>query len=333
VRNFFSAVGVDFSTNNAANIGKAFIWNDKKGILTVRSTANDLDLIAAAIETLNEDNEAPPQVNTQSKYTGNIESLNRQPLRIKLKVRFAELTHSNTPATGFIWGTLGNVNVSQPLITNPAGSVLDPITDVPHDVSHFSNDVDHPAVSIGSITGILTPPQFDVAMSVFKKRNGVEPPTVPEVTTESGRPVRIPLGDSPFSLRPTNSIDPVLEVSPCVSKDGYFIEMTLIPTVPEFIDYVTNGVGASQMALPHYRLNTKTASVAVWDGQTVVLGFENGVSTNNARKHWMIFVTPTIINPDGTPFHTEKEIALELEKAHDQSIPPQHTSASGQPGK
>jgi hypothetical protein len=53
MRKFFGSIGVNFDTNNLANVGKSFMWNNGKGILTVRATASDLDLTGAAIETLN----------------------------------------------------------------------------------------------------------------------------------------------------------------------------------------------------------------------------------------------------------------------------------------
>ena len=87
VRKFFSSVGADFDTNNPANVGKAFVWGDKRGILTVRATASDLDLIATALDTLL-----------------------RQPPQIKLKTVIAEVIQDDNRALGFNW-TLGNFNI------------------------------------------------------------------------------------------------------------------------------------------------------------------------------------------------------------------------------
>jgi general secretion pathway protein D len=82
---------------------------------------------------------------------------------------------------------------------------------------------------------------------------------------------------------------PVLDVIPYVSADGYTIQMTIIPTVKEFIGYddeaartfipqaqsVGAGVGSALQAVqpfPNFRLRQVVTSAVVWDGQTVVLG-------------------------------------------------------------
>ncbi len=51
VRHFLAVAGADFSTNNPANAGKTFIFNERKGTLIVRSTPQDLDMIEAVIQT------------------------------------------------------------------------------------------------------------------------------------------------------------------------------------------------------------------------------------------------------------------------------------------
>jgi len=82
---------------------------------------------------------------------------------------------------------------------------------------------------------------------------------------------------------------PILDVIPYVSADGYTIQMTIIPTVKEFIGYdaeaaatfipqaqsVGAGVGSALQAVqpfPNFRLRQVVTSAIVWDGQTVVLG-------------------------------------------------------------
>lgn len=82
---------------------------------------------------------------------------------------------------------------------------------------------------------------------------------------------------------------PVLDVMPYVSADGHTIQMTIIPTIKEFLGYdraaaaafqpVAQSVGAtpgSQLSatqpFPEFRLRQVVTSAIVWDGQTVVLG-------------------------------------------------------------
>jgi len=82
---------------------------------------------------------------------------------------------------------------------------------------------------------------------------------------------------------------PVLDVLPYVSADGYTIQMTIIPTVKEFLGYdaeaaaafqpVAQSVGAlaggqltATQPFPTFSLRQVVTSAIVWDGQTVVLG-------------------------------------------------------------
>src|SRR5712692_7624956 len=107
---------------------------------------------------------------------------------------------------------------------------------------------------------------------------------------------------------------PVLDVVPYVAADGYTIQMTMIPTVREFLGYYVDaskkfpatflpGVeqppesdakaaeqfsGAtpftSATPLPIFRLRQVRASAVVWDGQTVVLG-PGSVEVENKSQH------------------------------------------------
>jgi len=94
-------------------------------------------------------------------------------------------------------------------------------------------------------------------------------------------------------------LGPVLDVVPYVSADGYTIQMSIIPTIKEFVGYDTDtaqlfqaqaqSVGGAAAAnplttttpLPIFRLRQVVTSCMVWDGQTVVLG---GLISENVTK-------------------------------------------------
>jgi general secretion pathway protein D len=93
-------------------------------------------------------------------------------------------------------------------------------------------------------------------------------------------------------------LGPTIDVIPYVSADGFTIQMTLIPTLVEFLGYDDPGpfgitaqsvggtAGASApltavLPLPHFRLRQVTTSCIVWDGQTVVLG---GLISDNVTR-------------------------------------------------
>ncbi len=147
-------------------------------------------------------------------------------------------------------------------------------------------------------------------------------------------------------------LGPVMDVIPYVLSDGYTINLTLIPSVREFVGYdpqpqiplvnQPNVVFVPQV-YPHFRVRQVASSVNVWDGQTLVLGgllSENSQkikdkvpflgdlplvgklfrseSTTSQKKNLLIFVTPTIIDPAGNRLHTDDEMPF----AQNQ-VPPQ----------
>jgi general secretion pathway protein D len=189
--------------------------------------------------------------------------------------------------------------------------------------------------TLATLTGILTDPQFRVVLHALEQRDGVDLLTESSVTTLSGRQTQIQVVDlqtivtgvntgstggnfgtgagtgaglggtvvqntSPTINYGTSTLPfgPTLDVVPYVSADGYTIQMTLIPTITEFLQYDNPGGfvpqvqgissigGASQpltaqLPLLHFRIRQVTTSAIVWDGQTVVLG---GLITENVTK-------------------------------------------------
>jgi len=222
------------------------------------------------------------------------------------------------------------------IITDPTGAIFTDTT-IPPSTSDglitggLRNNLNAPAVA--SLTGILTDPQFRVVVRAMEQRNGVDLLNAPEVLTPSGRQAQIQIVDivtivSGTSLNqnasgggggtgttvntgggggvvgttidyPTTPI-PVgttLDVIPYISADGYTIQLTLIPTITEFVGYDDpglfipkgqsvggNSVGTAleaQLPLPRTRVRQVTTSAVVWDGQTVVLG---GLISENVTR-------------------------------------------------
>jgi len=212
VRNFFISAGIDFATNQVQFGGggqfgaaggptparKAIFFNDRTGILFVRATLSDLDIIERAIQALNVD---PPQVT--------------------IETRIAEISQRDNKAVGFDW-YLGNVLINQGKAgfqggtapsfadsggsgnpANPGGtfpgqfgnpSVLpNPATDQLI-TSGLTGNPGIPA--IGTLTGILTDPQFRVVIRALEQREGVDLLSAPKITTVSGRQARISIEDT-----------------------------------------------------------------------------------------------------------------------------------------
>jgi type II secretory pathway component GspD/PulD (secretin) len=132
---------------------------------------------------------------------------------------------------------------------------------------------------------------------------------------------------------------PVLDVIPYVSADGYSIQMSIVPTLTEFLGYDSDVaqtfqtvVGNQQLQptpLPRFRVRQVVTSAIVWDGQTIVLGgliaenvskskdkipvlgdipflgrlFRSERSTSE-KRNLVVFVTPKLIDPAGNRVHS-----------------------------
>ena len=187
---------------------------------------------------------------------------------------------------------------------------------------------------LATFTGILTDPQFRLVIRAIENRGGVDLLACPKITTQSGRQAQIKavdikyvvtdleidqtaggggyygggavpgggggagvVGSLIYPITEPMEVGPTLDVIPYISADGYTIQMTLIPTLKEFLGYddpgafvaqvqSVGGAGAatpliSPTPLPKFRLRQVVTSAVVWDGQTVVLG---GLISEDVQK-------------------------------------------------
>jgi general secretion pathway protein D len=339
-RQFFTTAGVDFTQP-----GKQLFFNDRLGMLMVRASLQELDVIEQAMQVLNM---SPPQVT--------------------IEARFLEILQEDLKALGFDWllgntlvhnGGIGLQGGSAPSMGSPSTSgsranpsgvfpgplPVDPISGnfvglSPGTVqpsagdnlltSGLRNVANAPA--IGTITGILTDPQFRLVIRALEQRRGVNLMNAPKVTTLSARQTQIKavdvrtivvdldlsqtaagggagvvgstttgggVGSTIQPLTDTFEFGPVLDVIPYVSADGFTVQMTIIPTIKEFIGYdlesaalftaQAQSVGTGNPGnplqqitpLPIFRLRQVVTSAIVWDGQTVALG---GLLTDDSTK-------------------------------------------------
>lgn len=270
-RQFFFNLGINLDPA----LGKSVFFNDRKGILLVRATSEELDLIEQVIRVLNV---APPLVN--------------------IKTKFTEISQNDSKALGFDWylgnlvmgnksalsgGTQPSYNGS-PSTANPNGffpgtSAGNAIPSSPTDQlltgglrNTFGTDAAN-IPALGSFTGILTDPQFRVVMRAVEQRDGIELLNEGQITTVSGRQAQIQVAEvrtivtgvdqnqgqggnissassgnnallqstATFQTPNTSPIPlgPVIDVLPTVSSDGVTIQMAIIPTYTEFVGYDT----------------------------------------------------------------------------------------------
>jgi len=369
VRLFFQQMGVDLTPP------KNIFFNDREGSLLIHASLADLDIIEQAVQVLNT---AAPQINIKAKF---IEITQNDAKALGFDYYLGNVLMNNS-SMGLQGGSAPSF-AGSPSTANPVGAFPNPIIpQAPTDqliTSGIRNQigVQNPIAtpSLATLSGILTDPQFRIVLHALETRDGVDLLNESSVTTVSGRQCQIQVVDLQTivtgttvnqtaaggggvaggngvigsTVQPTTQnlpFGPTLDVIPYVSADGFTIQMTIIPTIIEFIGYddpqgfviqAQSGGGAlpvtAQLPLPHLRLRQVTTSANVWDGQTVVLGgliTENVVkikdkipvlgdlpilgrafrseSSASTKKNLMIFVTPTIIDPAGNPMHTLDEM-------------------------
>lgn len=187
---------------NANGLGtgqnKALFFNDRTGILLVRATLEDLDIIDAAVQVLNQ---TPDQVTIQ--------------------VKFVEIGQDDSKALGFDWflgntsllgGRIGAAGGTQPSFQGPTttenpygtfpgtfgtpSAYADTSTDQKLTSGLRGTEIGGTGIpTVGTITGILTDPQFRVAIHALEQRGGVDILSAPSVTTVSGRQASIQVTD------------------------------------------------------------------------------------------------------------------------------------------
>jgi len=271
VATFFSRLGVDLASPNAIALGKSVFWSDRTGILLIRATKQDLDLIERGladfeVKRTNATNaiESPTSIVTgvnqamgltksrlealtdRVPVLGDIPLLgklfrsdtNASPARtpqILLRARFVEIKQDDVGAFGFDW-YLGNFLLANEEATNS----------VEKGSSQFH--------------GVLTEPQLRVVLRALEQRPGVDLLTFPGVTTATGRAEvqAVDLRTVVTGINPEARVSPgiistksvtnsllettvmsfgsVLDVSE-LAVDNRSVNRTVTPTVSEFLGY------------------------------------------------------------------------------------------------
>jgi general secretion pathway protein D len=287
-RIYFTAVGVNFAVP-----GKTIFFNDRVGELLVRATLQDLEIIQRAIEMLNQ---TPPQVMIEAKfadltqedarglgfnwYLGNT-LINNGTIGAQAGTAPSYQGPSTTanPSGIFPGGGTATTPGTAGAITTPSGTYLpgpgtiaSAATDnlLTSGIRNTYGSQQSTLPTLSTITGIMTDPQFRVAIQAIEQRTGSDLLAAPKVTTESGRQAHLEAQDlvtivTYASLNQTGAtggnltssstaiasqtsygtqmmaLGPSLDVIPTVCADGYSIEMALIPSYTEFIGYDNPG--------------------------------------------------------------------------------------------
>lgn len=223
-----------------------------------------------------------------------------------------------------------------------------------------------------SISGVFTDPQFQTVIHALDQKKGVDLMAQPSVVTKSGQKASIviarefiyptefdppqvptnagsnttvtPATPTAFSMR---NVGATLDVEPVISEDGRTIDVTLTPTITDFIGFVNYGspilsidaTGAIPVELtsndiiqPIFANRKIATSVKIWDGATVALGglvtdenvmiedkvpvagslpfvgrFFRNKVSQRKVKNLIFFVTVKTIDPSGARVHHEAQ--------------------------
>ena len=357
VQQLFQAAGVDLSAP-----GRTLLYQELVGMVMVRATPAELDTIGKAVQLLNM---TPPQLTIRVKIL-EVEKKSGQGLGFDWFLGTL-VTNQFSPMT---------LNAASPVARsgmNPPG-----INDaIPSELLTSGLRTRGPSPTNATITGILTDEQFRNVIKALESRGGTDLLSAPEVTTMSGRQAQIKVVDIQYIVtdldldsvnkptKPTKQgpnvtggetdtsdvilpiaqpfeLGPVVDVIPYVEADGQTIQLTVIPSVKEFLGYddpgpftasvsnrVSKEVLTSPVPLPKFRLRQVVTSARVWDGQTLMLSagtvrsqqkvrdeskvngvVKRTVTTNYTEKTLFFFITPRLIDPAGNPLHADDEFPL-----------------------
>ncbi len=307
IRQFLTSIGVDFSTNSLDNIGKMFVWNERTRTLMLRSTHREIELLDASLARMAS---SAPEVN--------------------LVIKFVEVKKS---------GFLGWVNSTSSSASNQTPPPQPPLHSTVQ-VSSISPSASNQVVN--TLTGVLTPPQYQLALAALEQRAEVPIIYTAKVTTADGREVQLRIEQKdpampsnlwvvvmPGGLKnpmlgtsntppPQALAGPVLDLMPIIGADGHSVSINLFATTPEHATtstqpYVgdfpepgqtgpsrTQKIPTPPLAIVMHYSQAVSNHVTVLDGQTAVMSIPGGNLTHDPNKTLLIFITPTIINPDGT---------------------------------
>ncbi|HXA44615.1 MAG TPA: M56 family metallopeptidase, partial [Candidatus Angelobacter sp.] len=280
-RPFFDGLGLDMMSPP----GKSVFYSHNTGMLFVRATENDLDLIERAVI-----------------------ALNTRPPQIHIKARF---------------------------IYVPKGAEMS------FESLKFTANADD-----GSFTGILSSTNARTVLQTMESRKNAEMLAEPEVTTLSGRQTLLRATQiitviTNFAYQPTGTngsgsvtpqveqveTGPILDVVPYVLADGYTINLTIIPSLTEFLGYDTppdeqlsrkDTRVELPVILPRFSVRSVTTSVNLQDDQTVIVGgmpendYINGIPHSSSVKsakddrELLVMITATIVDEAGNRVHQDK---------------------------
>jgi type II secretory pathway component GspD/PulD (secretin) len=280
-------------------------FNDREGSLLVQAaTPQDLDAVEAVVQVLDM---TPPQLNIRSQFIAIPEE-----------------------SVADFWKSIGikagDTNRAKILEDSQARLALKRLKE--NNRSDFLSDF--------SVT-TLSDRQAQIAATDLQT-------VATDINPQALRPPGIPASpkdENGIYLTTGKPIGQSIDLLPHVAADGYVIRLAVTPTIVEFLGYdePTNSLtvytdGKPQTAStprPRFHVSQLTNSADIWDGDTLVLGDliseavtrakDDGVpmraaipvnagqirSESTEKRHVLVFITPTLIDPAGNRLHDADE--------------------------
>ncbi|MEO7300192.1 MAG: hypothetical protein ABI042_16630, partial [Verrucomicrobiota bacterium] len=286
VRSFLEATGVRFDTSGNTT-GKAVFFKDRTGLLMVRATKEDLDIIQNAVAPFGFE---PPQP------------------QVVIETKFVEINEAASRAID--WNQLLSGTGAQMITNSNAGfKLLDGLTNWPKafPTQSLSNSIAR------NFTTVLTESQFRSLIKHLEGQAGSDILMLPKVTTLSSRQTQISVENkakvrpSPNAPETTLTTGPVLDVVAHVSPDGFSIQMPTTATIKEVMQ---DKRGLLRRKVSVAKIRQMSAMGNIYDGQTLVLGEVTQDKNPGNKRLTFVFVTATIIGPAGNRVHSEKELSF-----------------------
>jgi hypothetical protein len=291
VRRFFESAGVQVVPPNV------FYYNDRKGLLMVRATAKELDLVQNALGLLN--------------YS---------PQLITLETKFMEIPAEAARKIGL---TLplpaeGLQTWTKFLTAAQARTTL-----------RAAEQIAGAEILSGPKVTTLSGRQTQIQALEFRPAvAGINLEVITPFDHNSSRRV----GPPPNALS-----SPGLDVVAHVADDGYTVQLVAVASVSELAaesrHAATQGarIDREQDPPPPFRIHSRVATAEIYDGQTLVFAPTFPMNSRRRKvgpvpdqnpagraKSLVIFITPTIIDPAGHPIHAPGKEPFPADK-----IPPQ----------
>ena len=295
LRDFLLQAGVDLDP--LKHPGKALFYTDRQGMLMVRATMEDLDLVERLIDVMC-----------------------YQPPRIRIETCFIEVPEESARKA---WNSL------PPTVIAPSGTEFVVLTRTK--AAAVRKQLVLPGKNVLAAPEVV---MFSLRQSQMKVETtqSIVTGINPRALTPPG--ITITNGDESLVLATVSlGIGVTLDILPCLMEDGYTLSVTAVPTSTQFLGYEDKGTNRvavyvngqkkwiSEPPRPNLRQRQMPAAAQVWDGQTLMLGnpeftvpdslegkVEPGESSGDGRKRLIVLVTPTLVDAAGNRVHTDEEM-------------------------